>query len=277
MSPNLSKAEREKTFNEVNIIRKCFHANIIAYKDCFIKSSSAAKEMSVLSIVMEFADAGDLHQCIQRRRKEKRNFAEKRVRNYLVQITFALEYLHSRHILHRDLKTQNIFLTSSNRIKLGDFGISKTLSQENDFATTGIGTPQYLSPEICKRLKYDYKSDIWGLGCVLYEMCALEPAFNTLDLPTLIRNIITGKYKPIVAAALGYSESVTDMIRVMLKPDPNMRPSAHQILTAKVLHEDLLDYMKSIKKTINDNEDRKGSSSSLGSSSDGTTALSTLV
>ena len=118
------------------------------------------------------------------------------MRNYFVQITFALQYLHKKSILHRDLKTQNIFMAKNGMLKLGDFGISRTLSHENDFATTGIGTPQYLSPEICRQQKYDYKSDIWSLGCVLYEMCALRQAcfsatlhqfqFNSLKLRFLV-------------------------------------------------------------------------------------------
>lgn len=151
------------------------------------------------------SDAGDLHDCIRRHRESKKQyfqevtqkknrenllrFAEEpcsegrlslqsQIRNWLVQITFALQYLHNHNILHRDLKTQNIFMTTSRLLKLGDFGVSKTLKHQNDFTTTGIGTAQYLSPEICTRQKYSYKSDIWSLGCVLYEMCALQPAFS---------------------------------------------------------------------------------------------------
>ncbi len=93
-------------------------------------------------------------------------------------MAFALNYLHERKILHRDVKTQNIFLVRNGLVKLGDFGISKALTGEQDWAMTGIGTPQYLSPEICKMQKYSFKSDVWGLGCVLYELCALKPAFQ---------------------------------------------------------------------------------------------------
>jgi serine/threonine protein kinase len=80
--------------------------------------------------------------------------------------------------LHRDLKSQNIFLTKSNQVKIGDFGISKVLENTSDFAKTSLGTPYYLSPEICMGQKYDYKSDAWMLGCILYEMCTLKKPFE---------------------------------------------------------------------------------------------------
>ena len=231
---------------------------------------------------MEFADAGDLHDCVRRHREEKRQLEESQIRNWLVQIAFALQYLHKNNILHRDLKTQNIFLTSNKLIKLGDFGISKTLSHENDFATTGIGTPQYLSPEICRRQKYDYKSDIWGLGCVVYELCALRPAFPASELESLVRNIIRGYYKPLPSR---FSDILIEMVKVMLRPEPQRRPSAEQILSAKCLEADVKKYMNYIK-TFAENSDGgrkrsfKESSGSLSSAESGSgngSGLSTLV
>lgn len=99
-------------------------------------------------------------------------------------------------------------------------------SNENDFATTGIGTPQYLSPEIVRRRPYDYKSDVWGLGCVLYEMCALVPAFTASDMAMLYANIIRGHYKPIPSQ---YSSHMAELVKVMLRPEPQSRPSAEQV------------------------------------------------
>ena len=84
-------------------------------------------------------------------------------------------YLHSRFILHRDLKTQNIFI-SKNLVKLGDFGIAKVMEGSMTAASTVIGTPYYMSPEVCQNQPYSYKSDVWALGCILYEMCALQQA-----------------------------------------------------------------------------------------------------
>jgi len=240
LTPGLSQPERDRTFNEVNIIKSCFHANIIRYKEFFVSGGDGG--LPTISIVMEFADNGDLNQHIKRRKAKHNNnyFPESTVRNYFVQITFALQYLHKKSILHRDLKTQNIFMAKNGMLKLGDFGISRTLSHENDFATTGIGTPQYLSPEIVRQQKYDYKSDIWSLGCVLYEMCALRPAFPGNDWAQLIQNILKASYSPL---PVDYSSSLSEMVKVMLRSEPSRRPTASQIVNASSLKEDVHSYL----------------------------------
>ena len=101
---------------------------------------------------------------IKKQREISQYLPEKVILNYFVQITQALQYIHKRNILHRDIKTRNIFLTSDNVIKIGDFGNSKTLNHTSDLATTAIATPHNMSPEICRCLPYNSKSDMWSLG-----------------------------------------------------------------------------------------------------------------
>ena len=260
----LSREDRDRMFNEISIIRSCSHINIIRYKEFFITNGDTLNSVPIISIVMEYADDGDLNQCIKRRRETKKYFSEGLVRNWLIQITLALQYLHKKSILHRDLKTQNIFMTKNGLLKLGDFGISRTLRDENDFATTGIGTPQYLSPEICRQQKYNYKSDIWSLGCVLFEMCALQPAFTGSDFGFLIQSILKGKYQPIPSPH--FSTSLAELVKVMLRPDPNRRPTASQIIAAKVLDKDLksyLDYINSLPVNFGSGEFTSSSESSV--------------
>ena len=98
--------------------------------------------------------------------------------NWFVQICFAIKYIHDKNILHRDLKLSNIFLSSNGDINLGDFGIAKVLDNSDEFAKTIVGTPYYLSPEICLRRPYNQKSDIWSLGCILYELMNMKHAFE---------------------------------------------------------------------------------------------------
>ena len=109
----------------------------------------------------------------------------------------AINYTHDRKILHRDIKTSNIFLTSKGTIKLGDFGISKLLDTSHDKAITVVGTPYYLSPEACESQPYTYISDIWAVGCVLYELCALKHSFDAPNLLSLLYKIIKEKEEPI--------------------------------------------------------------------------------
>jgi len=110
--------------------------------------------------------------------------------NWFVQMCLALEYIHRRKVLHRDIKSSNVFLTSNNTVKLGDFGISKVLDSTNDIALTVQGTPYYMSPEVCQSKGYSYKSDVWSLGCILYELCTLKHAFHSENLLGLVFKIV---------------------------------------------------------------------------------------
>ena len=121
-------------------------------------------ETERILIIMEYADAGDLSMVVKRQRELKQYLPEPDILSWFVQIALGLQYIHKKNILHRDLKTQNIFVTSKKLVKIGDFGISKWLSHTLDLATTAIGTPHYLSPEICRRQPYSHKSDMWSLG-----------------------------------------------------------------------------------------------------------------
>jgi len=139
----------------------------------------------------------------------------------------ALKYVHDRKILHRDLKTQNIFLTSKGEIKIGDFGIARVLQSTYDYAQTAIGTPYYLSPEICQEKPYNQKSDIWSLGCILYEVITLKHAFDATSMKALVFKILRGTYPEIPKM---YSQELRDLIGEMLTKEPEKRPSIKKIL-----------------------------------------------
>lgn len=164
--------EKDKAKQEVDVLRGLDHPGIVRYHEDFVHEDS-------LCVVMHYCEGGDLAQCIKRRAKEQAYFTEHEVLDYFVQIVMALHYVHSKHILHRDLKTQNIFIARSRDgtmglVKLGDFGIAKVLEGTFHEAATVIGTPYYMSPEVCQGQSYSYMSDVWALGCILYEICALQ-------------------------------------------------------------------------------------------------------
>ncbi|KAF8785571.1 Serine/threonine-protein kinase Nek1 like protein [Argiope bruennichi] len=184
---SLSETDREHSLNEVKILSRCKHKHIIRYKEAVIESDET------LSIVMEYAEGGDLHSTILKQRGVP--FNEHRVITWFIQICLALQYIHYQNILHRDLKSQNIFLTRNKMVKVGDFGIARVLKNPEELAKTAIGTPYYLSPEICQRKPYNHKSDIWALGCILFEMAALEHAFQAVDFLHLVALILRGKRK----------------------------------------------------------------------------------
>lgn len=159
---------------------------------------------------MIYCNEGDIYSKIKA--SKGKNFSEDQILEWLVQMGLALFYLHERKILHRDMKTQNIFLKNG-KIRLGDFGIAKVLDSTKDFANTCIGTPYYMSPELFKNKPYSYKSDVWALGCVLYEMCNLRHAFDAQSINGLAVKILRGSFPPLNQM---YSKPLRDLIGKML-------------------------------------------------------------
>lgn len=152
----------------------------------------------------------------------------------------SLEYIHGRKVLHRDLKSQNIFLTGNNTVKLGDFGISKVLENTNGAAMTVVGTPYYMSPEVCQNHPYTFKSDVWALGCVLYELCTLKHAFSADNLLGLVYKIVQDKYDPIPSI---YSKDLQNLINLLLNKNATERPSVAQILQMPIVRSKMQEFV----------------------------------
>lgn len=237
-------SDKEKSLNEVNILSSCNHLNIIRYVGAYRIHKNKFNEQ--ILIIMEFAEGGDLAVKIKTQREvHKQFFPEHKILNWLVQISFGLQYIHKKNILHRDLKSQNIFITSKDIIKIGDFGISKSLAHTRELAHTAIGTPHYLSPEICQRQPYNHKSDMWSLGCILYELCALRLAFPDENFVSLIHSICRGSYQPISKC---YSSKLSDLIQVLLRPVAARRPSVEQLLSCSTLEKEVECYLQYVNK-----------------------------
>ena len=233
----LSYKERENALNEIRLLASLRHQNIIGYKEAFYETTN-----QTLNIVMEFADDGDISTKIKNNIKKKLFFSEETIWNWIIQILEGIKYLHQNKIMHRDLKSANVFLLKNGIIKLGDLNVSK-LTQFG-FAFTHTGTPYYSAPEIWKEQPYDYKCDIWSIGVILYELCTLKVPFRGTNLKDLVKNINLGKYNKINSS---YSKELSDLLKLMLTVDPNKRKSAEQLLE--------LDYVK--KRNIFFNNERK--------------------
>ena len=163
-------------------------------------------------ILMEFCEGGELRQKIKEAAKTGDQFAERMIMRWFCQVLSALSYVHKMHILHRDLKSSNIFLKNQDRdVAIGDFGISRVLEGTIDAAATVVGTPYYMSPEVCRSEPYSYKSDIWSLGCVLYECCMLKHAFESENLLGLVYKIVSDRYDPIPSQ---YTQDLGNLIAV---------------------------------------------------------------
>ncbi|XP_011795869.1 PREDICTED: serine/threonine-protein kinase Nek5 [Colobus angolensis palliatus] len=211
--------EKEASKKEVILLAKMKHPNIVAFFNSF-------QENGRLFIVMEYCDGGDLMKRINRQRGVL--FSEDQILGWFVQISLGLKHIHDRKILHRDIKAQNIFLSKNGMIaKLGDFGIARVLNNSMELARTCIGTPYYLSPEICQNKPYNNKTDIWSLGCVLYELCTLKHPFEGNNLQQLVLKICQAHFAPISPR---FSRELHSLISQLFQVSPRDRPSINSIL-----------------------------------------------
>mmetsp|Transcript_102641 Transcript_102641/g.173971 ORF Transcript_102641/g.173971 Transcript_102641/m.173971 type:complete len:371 (-) Transcript_102641:15-1127(-) len=225
----MSHKEKEDAKNEIRVLAQLSHPNIVKLYEYLMYRSK-------LYIVMEYADGGDLDGKIKKAKQVNSPFQEDQIMNWFVQLCLSLKHLHDKRILHRDLKAGNVFLMNNGIVKLGDFGISTVLRNTLAQAMTVCGTPYYFSPEICKNKPYNNKSDIWALGCVLYEMITLNHAFNGRNIYELMKAICVGRYNPISNA---YSRELSQLLNKMLAIDPRLRLSIDNLLRVNFVQEEL--------------------------------------
>ncbi|TDH67224.1 hypothetical protein CCR75_000732 [Bremia lactucae] len=237
----MSEKEKQLIVSEVNILRELRHPHIVRYLDRVID-----KQATRIYIVMEYCEGGDLGQFIKRKKREGSYIEEGFIWHIFTHIFLALKECHRhregnviRPILHRDIKPGNIFLDSNNNAKLGDFGLAKELSSESRFAQTNVGTPYYMSPEMVNEMTYDDRSDIWALGCLLYEMATLGPPFDATNQLALAKKINAGKFNRIPSQ---YSEGLFQVIRWMLHRQRSRRPRIEDLERVPQLQQRLRAY-----------------------------------
>mgnify|MGYP001103584123 CR=1 FL=1 len=232
----LDAKARADSVKEAEFLKKLKHPNIIGYHEYFQTTTQQRTrfgnvDVQKLYIMMHYADGGDLETRIKARRGQL--FPENEVLDWFVQMTLALKHIHDRKILHRDIKSQNVFLMAKNSIvKLGDFGIAKSLAHTHAQARTMIGTPYYLSPEICREAPYDAKSDIWALGVVLYELMCLRHPFQGNSMKELLQRICTTQPAP---PSNTYSRELRALLSRLLDKNPEQRPSVNAILHVPIV------------------------------------------
>ncbi|KAM9853009.1 serine/threonine-protein kinase Nek3 isoform 1-T2 [Aulostomus maculatus] len=215
---NQSKLENSR--REAILLSRMKHPNIVAFREAF-------EADDLLCIVMEYCGGGDMLQRICKQKTTQ--FCVDDILTWFAQMCAGAKHIHDKHVLHRDLKSKNIFLTDNGTIKLGDFGSACILNSSKAYARSYVGTPYYVAPEIWDNKPYNNKSDVWSLGCVLYELCTLRHPFQASSWRSLILKVCRGAYPPL-PSHLPYE--LQYLVKQMFKINPKDRPSLHTILTS---------------------------------------------
>eukprot|EP00002_Diphylleia_rotans_P035163 TRINITY_DN7648_c0_g1_i1.p1 TRINITY_DN7648_c0_g1~~TRINITY_DN7648_c0_g1_i1.p1 ORF type:complete len:248 (+),score=46.34 TRINITY_DN7648_c0_g1_i1:169-912(+) len=216
---------RSDCLKEAQLLQSLNHPNIVKYYDSFIESNQ-------LNIILELAEFGDLGDMINKAKKSNTLFMEKVIWGFFSQISAAVSHMHENRVMHRDIKPNNIFIASGSgndvSLKLGDLGLSRYFSSKTMEVFSLVGTPVYMSPERILEDGYDFKSDVWSLGCILYELAALKPPFysENYNLYLLGKKIRNSDFEPISDI---YSTELRTLVTVMLQPSPESRPDITQV------------------------------------------------
>ncbi|CCE64285.1 hypothetical protein TPHA_0H00750 [Tetrapisispora phaffii CBS 4417] len=256
---HMNSKERQQLIAECAILSQLKQENIVEFYNWDFD-----EQKEVLYLYMEYCSRGDLSKMIKHYKQDHKYTPEKIVWGILAQILMALYKCHygedlpslvsiydrmrppgkgKNIVIHRDLKPGNIFLSSHDGnnesggkatvdyseviVKLGDFGLAKSLETSIQFATTYVGTPYYMSPEVLMDQPYSPLSDIWSLGCVIYEICSLHPPFQAKNYTELQNKIKAGKFDRIPDY---YSNGLNAIIHSMIDINLKTRPSTFELL-----------------------------------------------
>lgn len=232
---------------EVKVLSSLKHPYIVRYWESFMHGRH-------LCIIMDYCEGGDLWHYLAQCRRQRAPVHEAQVLRWFTQMVLALKYIHEKNVLHRDIKTQNVFLAKRDGggmgcVKIADFGIAKVLGEgSHAFARTLVGTPYYLSPEICNKQPYACPSDVWAVGCVLYELCTFHVPFEAADLTQLVDKIVRG---PSPRIPTTYSRDLGDIAHELLSRDASRRPTAAVLLQRPYLQAE-------IKRMLSENQRENG-------------------
>lgn len=220
---HMNNIEMTKVMKEIYILSKLDHPRIIRFLGVFEFGPT-------INILMEYAPNGSLCELVDLRRKKEIHFDEQEILRFFCDLLMGVNYLHIRNIIHRDLKPENVLLDWNYRVKIADFGVSKIFPSTDHNTPLTDGTPLYMAPELFHNYPYNYKSDVWSLGVIFYELATLKLPFVGRDINELYSAINSGQYKDIDCAHYCYDIRFIHICAMMLTPNPAQRCCLNAII-----------------------------------------------
>eukprot|EP00930_Biecheleria_cincta_P041594 TRINITY_DN28533_c1_g1_i1.p1 TRINITY_DN28533_c1_g1~~TRINITY_DN28533_c1_g1_i1.p1 ORF type:complete len:578 (-),score=67.64 TRINITY_DN28533_c1_g1_i1:433-2136(-) len=232
---SISREQQTDAVNEAKLLASLKHPYIVRFRETFLESMKDGSVVT-LAIVMDYAEGGDLQDRISKTRFASKTFPEAQILSWVTQTTLALKYMHGCSVLHRDMKSQNLFLTKNDQLLVGDFGISKVVESSSEVDKSTLGSPYYLAPEICKKSLFGGASDMWALGIVLFELAALRVPFQAQNLQMLMHKICHMDAVPLPEP---YSRELRTLCRGLLNREHTERPTAAEVLQLPIIKSEI--------------------------------------
>jgi serine/threonine protein kinase len=235
----MSNRDKGYAKTEILCLSSVKHFAIIQYIEHFLVDEDC------IVIIMEYADHGDLYNNIK---KHHLQLPERDAGMYFVQLLMALNCIHRKRMIHRDIKSANLFMTSTGLVKLGDFGFSQQYDNtvSGPIAATFLGTPYYLAPEMWRGNRYGKKADIWASGIVLFELLTSGRPYVAQNMQTLKEKVLGGNFT--IPSTL--SSEMHDFVKMILQQDPATRPSAQELLRTPIMQH----YMAILEKYVSEHK-----------------------
>jgi serine/threonine protein kinase len=230
----MSEADKVRATAEVHCLLNCdFFSILKCHEDLTKRDPADDEKVLMIALVLDYANAGDLRQEIKSRARTGRAFREHEAGLLFLQVLMAVHHVHSRHMIHRDIKSANILLCSNGLVKLGDFGFSKMYAAtvSDDVGKTFCGTPYYVAPEIWKRCPYSKKADMFSLGVLLYELLTLKRPFDGANMNDVMAKTLQGEYEPLPSSI---SPEMAHIVGSLLQGNPERRPNSSDLLNAPI-------------------------------------------
>ena len=218
----MSERKRLRCLREVQLLGNLRHPGIVEMYDSFLDDEK-------LCIVFEWAAGGDLKRLLRKHLAAGALLDEGTVWRTFRQIAAAVAHMHERRVMHRDIKPANVLVTANGRCKVADLGLGRQFGSNTVAVDSKVGTPYYVSPEVVKGEPYDWSSDVWSLGCLLYELATLRSPFEMegANLYAVFQRISTSSWAPLPSHR--FSPPLVELVRQMMDPNPRDRPSAREV------------------------------------------------